>query len=720
MKIPFNTKMSDSGDFLSLLRQRRSHLIHYQQLNMWISEWLENGCQLWTELPRYKKNTRYLDISHPNRRNDSKVDRKTAQGRALNFKGKLPIHQQRLHEQLIRTARESVSSKKCTPVKVDGTPIELSPQQPSREEFTIADNGSHNLGHVMHTRSFQPVQCGFDNTVCHKTLSRHSIPFSSKNHYTEESSSNWLSHLNNTDNMNELVIDAMENSQETNSIVSSSVWRNAEESTSAGISSCSKNEVVRQRNKKKQTRFMLPHEKREKSQISIGNSEMKMTTEQCKRQLKEHNEFEKYPEQFSGPNKRINSSSMHFNRWIKQDPSGSKRSSFQEEKTITGTDRTLNSTSTIRESLDSENTTRIDGNKHSMVGEDGFLHSHLFTLQKTNSEGKFKSICVSNSRYTNNNNQNNNNHNNNSLKVDYINKIARKLFGVFQKWVITNCETDQIPDTHQVWLQVNNKITEQNALPFARLEDFESFSESISLNSQLCDGKAKPEDNTSDTFILSAASEFLHSTSDEQFAFKKKPRPGIATGRRTGTMVEVASVVENVKQTTKSHEQKKGKSENEGTEEKIIEIKNVPLEISDQTPGFDLDDTTDVNDTLDIDSIPSYSDVWDADAMREGKDTDDYVHFEMKNKNIKLKQKQSKHRKHYRRTQSKRQRHHVSPSLAERPPWNFSTRNLAKQYSDIIPIDSLLWPNGRKPDPNLIPPFWIRFNRHTKSPTQKI
>ncbi|VDP87619.1 unnamed protein product [Echinostoma caproni] len=73
---------------------------------------------------------------------------------------------------------------------------------------------------------------------------------------------------------------------------------------------------------------------------------------------------------------------------------------------------------------------------------------------------------------------------------------------------------------------------QEPSLPMLRLEDLKSYTLTSSTTSHVCDGKAKPEDQTSDTFVLSAASEFLHSTSDEQFAFKHRPRPGIATGRQ--------------------------------------------------------------------------------------------------------------------------------------------------------------------------------------------
>ncbi|KAF7256896.1 hypothetical protein EG68_05979 [Paragonimus skrjabini miyazakii] len=87
------------------------------------------------------------------------------------------------------------------------------------------------------------------------------------------------------------------------------------------------------------------------------------------------------------------------------------------------------------------------------------------------------------------------------------------------------------------WLQSNNgemdQLMRNEVPPLLKLEDLKSYSVTPPSSSSVKgDDKRRQDDDTSDTFIISVASEFLHSSSDEQTAHKHRPRPGIATGRK--------------------------------------------------------------------------------------------------------------------------------------------------------------------------------------------
>ncbi|CAH8873427.1 unnamed protein product [Trichobilharzia szidati] len=77
------------------------------------------------------------------------------------------------------------------------------------------------------------------------------------------------------------------------------------------------------------------------------------------------------------------------------------------------------------------------------------------------------------------------------------------------------------------------EITARGAeLPLVNIEDLISstLSEDAIKNHYFC--IRQPGDDASDTYRFSVLSEFLHSTSDELIAYKHKPRPGLATGRK--------------------------------------------------------------------------------------------------------------------------------------------------------------------------------------------
>ncbi|KAF5401353.1 hypothetical protein PHET_05197 [Paragonimus heterotremus] len=95
------------------------------------------------------------------------------------------------------------------------------------------------------------------------------------------------------------------------------------------------------------------------------------------------------------------------------------------------------------------------------------------------------------------------------------------------------------------WLQSNNGEMEQlirnDVPPLLKLEDLKSYSVTPPSSSTVKrDDKRRQDDDTSDTFVVSVASEFLHSSSDEQTAHKHRPRPGIATGRKKKVLETVA------------------------------------------------------------------------------------------------------------------------------------------------------------------------------------
>ncbi|KAF6773730.1 hypothetical protein AHF37_06712 [Paragonimus kellicotti] len=99
------------------------------------------------------------------------------------------------------------------------------------------------------------------------------------------------------------------------------------------------------------------------------------------------------------------------------------------------------------------------------------------------------------------------------------------------------------------WLQSNNGEMDQfigkEVLPLLKLEDLKSYSVTPPSSSSVKgDDNLKQDDDTSDTFVISVASEFLHSSSDEQTAHKHRPRPGIATGRKKKVPETVATAFE--------------------------------------------------------------------------------------------------------------------------------------------------------------------------------
>ncbi|KAF8566426.1 hypothetical protein P879_09219 [Paragonimus westermani] len=78
-----------------------------------------------------------------------------------------------------------------------------------------------------------------------------------------------------------------------------------------------------------------------------------------------------------------------------------------------------------------------------------------------------------------------------------------------------------------------DQLTKNEVPPLLKLEDLKSYSVTPpSTSSVKRDDKRRQEDDTSDTFVISVASEFLQSSSDEQTAHKHRPRPGLATGRK--------------------------------------------------------------------------------------------------------------------------------------------------------------------------------------------
>ncbi|KAA0193796.1 hypothetical protein FBUS_07634 [Fasciolopsis buskii] len=265
------------------------------------------------------------------------------------------------------------------------------------------------------------------------------------------------------------------------------------------------------------------------------------------------------------------------------------------------------------------------------------------------------------------------------------------------------------------------------SLPLLRLEDLKSYTLTSSTPTHVCDGKAKPEDQTSDTFILSAASEFLHSTSEEQFAFKHRPRPGIAPGKKRKpstspaqedqhTSVALEPLVENRSEDQKSsvvshktytlvpvnneEEQTKNVSPNKddednsgnrsthtnGTEapasEEEFGVEQTPPKVENQT-------RVESNNEPD-EEIESHQAI-KTEHVTQTVDRKPPVRF------VTSPRKRLWRLKNRIREKIARKRRRKRPTKTGKPPWNISTRNLAKQFHDVRPIESILWPEGRMP-----------------------
>ncbi|CAL8082861.1 unnamed protein product [Calicophoron daubneyi] len=330
------------------------------------------------------------------------------------------------------------------------------------------------------------------------------------------------------------------------------------------------------------------------------------------------------------------------------------------------------------------------------------------------------------------------------------------------------CSRGRIPESSlrkrsKRWAQTNNvdykPAFNGEALPLMTIEELKSYTLSPSSSSHYCDGKAKPEDNTSDTYVLSASSEFLHSTSDEHFAFKNRPRPGIAPGRHRVHVPEV--LPDKLEETIDDAPsvQRDTPSPRETTpdieEVKLNEVESEPNEMELDLKEMELDPTeiqpelqevelleqkvTDSLETGDIrishSSILSPISKVSEDAISTGSLCSDIPSGKH---TLKLTtptvRRQHKKRMKWPAHKIHLSRHRTPPRLAKRhtsgknvhehrrgrfkghsrdsfgvyrsrkrvnvapkPPWNISTRNYATRYYAVRPIESFLWPSGRIP-----------------------
>ncbi|TPP63282.1 hypothetical protein FGIG_02949 [Fasciola gigantica] len=262
---------------------------------------------------------------------------------------------------------------------------------------------------------------------------------------------------------------------------------------------------------------------------------------------------------------------------------------------------------------------------------------------------------------------------------------------------------------------------QESTLPLLRLEELKSYTLTSSATTHVCDGKSRPEDQTSDTFILSAASEFLHSTSEEQFAFKHRPRPGIATGRKRKPSIpppgEEHTSVPFEPLAVAISENKKSTSLPRKT---LSPVQTDTVELTNKSLVEEFDDTwekhsLDINateppvseDELDAQQTPSNErgqiSELPADETESQKPlrTDRPVKTAGKKQPVRFLVTQRKRPRRFKRTLGEngtKKTQGKSTTTTGKPPWNISTRNLARQFYDVRPIESILWPDGRIPE----------------------
>ncbi|CAH8633103.1 unnamed protein product [Dicrocoelium dendriticum] len=256
--------------------------------------------------------------------------------------------------------------------------------------------------------------------------------------------------------------------------------------------------------------------------------------------------------------------------------------------------------------------------------------------------------------------------------------------------------------------------------PLMQLDELKSYTLSGSTQSVPRKDRVRSAEETSDTFIPSVASEFLHSSSDEQLALKHRPRPGVAPGRGKTAGNKGKEV---------SSSQIFRKRESEGTDRfEQHETTTAGKEWKRR------DQKSDGHNTLE---------GMTAKKSEEGPRVPDQIVSKTSrscsNKRYKRKYRTSK-RKHLmgRRIRSGLRRNQRHPRRASqcvgvyvrrspltgykkapiqmtrgtRIPWNFSPRNPALRYYDIRPIESALWPDGRVPDVDQEVPRKLAIQRY--------
>ncbi|KAG5452730.1 hypothetical protein CSKR_202280 [Clonorchis sinensis] len=257
------------------------------------------------------------------------------------------------------------------------------------------------------------------------------------------------------------------------------------------------------------------------------------------------------------------------------------------------------------------------------------------------------------------------------------------------------------------WFQTNNGELDYQRIPsiqpLLRVEDLKSYSLTPSTISTHYPGRAKRQDDTSDTFGVSVSTEFLHSTSDENLAHKHRPRPGIAPGRtndkKTLTKENVATaataVGELVTHTTPVLKESEDKLESVA----LIEQRSSSLEGESMRDMVDEAILPVFQDELSNDQIENPSVVQTPEPKPEYiKQVSQIPIKRMENKASEEKIRRCTRRRRSRRRTSTSREYRSRIQRQAKPPWNSSTRNEALQFYTVRPIESFLWPGGHNPN----------------------